>query len=344
MLTGLRGVGKTVLLREFGQIARSHGWVTEHIEATDDLDFVHAISSVTRKALLRMRARERVKDRTQRALAVLSAFRVRWKLPEADLELSIEPLGGHADSGMLDSDLGDLLAEIALVAKDDGSGVLLTIDEVQYLDRHSLAALIVALHRISQDNLPLMVAGAGLPSLPGLAGEAKSYAERLFDFPEIDLLNATDARRALSDPATEEGVRWDDSALDRLVTVTHGYPYFLQEFGKQSWDVALGPDSITLDDVEAAIPIASEELDSGFFRARFDRANDGERAYIAAMAALGAGPYAVAQVAGALDKTTSQLGPIRDGLIRRGLCYSPRWGQIAFTVPMFDDYVRRTIR
>ncbi len=342
LLTGLRGVGKTVLLREFAEIARGHGWVTEHIEATEDLDFVYAVSSVARKALLRMRARDRLRDRAHRALSVLSAFRVRWKLPGADLELSIDPLGGLADSGMLDSDLGDLFAEIAAVAQADGIGVLITIDEMQYLDRSNLGALIVALHRISQENLPLLVAGAGLPSLPGLAGEAKSYAERLFEFSPIELLTAVDAAAALRDPATEEGVAWADAAIDQVLAATHGYPYFLQEFGKQAWDVAVGPDSITAADVATAVPIAVEELDSGFFRARFDRASDSERAYIAAMASLGAGPCAVADVSVALHKTTSQLGPVRDGLVRRGLCYSPRWGQIAFTVPMFDEFVRRT--
>ncbi len=345
LLTGLRGVGKTVLLREFSRTARSHGWVHEHLEATEDLVFVEAIAAQVRKALLRLRVRDRVRDRARRALGALSAFKVRYQVPEigSDVTLEIDPVQGRTDTGVLDDDLAELFIAVGEVARGDEIGVLITVDEMQYLSRQNLAALIVALHRVSQEQLPLMVAGAGLPSLPGLAGEAKSYAERLFDFPVIDSLSPADAALALRRPAEEEGVTWAADALDRVVGLTSGYPYFLQEFGKQSWDVADGPDTITVADVEASLPIATAELDTGFFRARLDRTNETERSYLRAMAGLGPGPYPSGEIAAALGKKTTQVGPVRDQLVRRGLVYSPRWGRLAFTVPMFDQYVARTL-
>ena len=207
--------------------------------------------------------------------------------------------------------------------------MLLTIDEAQYLSQESLAALILGPHRVSQEQLPFMVAGAGLPSLPGLAGEAKSYAERLFDFPVIGSLSEDDAAIALSRPAKDEGITWAADALAEVVDVTQGYPYFLQKFGKETWDVAPGPDLI--------------ELDTGFFRARLDRTTDGERTYLRAMAGLGPGPHGSGVIAEALGKTTTQVGPVRDSLLKRGLVYSPRWGRLAFTVPMFDEFVMRDL-
>lgn len=345
LLTGLRGVGKTVLLREYGQTARRHGWVHAQVEATADLEFVETIATLVRKVLLRLRVRDRVRERARRALETLAAFRVRYEIPDTggDVVFEIDPSPGRADTGILDEDLADLFIEVGEVARTDASGVLLTIDEVQYLSRESLAALIVGLHRVSQEQLPFMVAGAGLPSLPGLAGEARSYAERLFDFPSIGSLTDEDAELALSRPAEDEGVTWAPEGLARILEVTQGYPYFLQEFGKQTWDVATGWETIAAADVEAAIPIATAELDTGFFRSRLDRTTDSERHYLQAMAGLGAGPYGSGEVAAALGKTTSQVGPVRDALIKRGLIYAPRWGRLAVTVPMFDEYVARTL-
>jgi len=342
MLTGLRGVGKTVLLREFGQIAKGHGWIHQQIEATEDLRFSEAMAMLVRKALLRLSAGQRLADRGRRAFGVLKSFQVRWNLPEGgDITVGIDPVPGLADSGLLDDDLAGLFIEVGELAKDRGVGVLFTIDEIQYLPKEHLAALIVGLHRVSQEQLPFMVAGAGLPSLPALAGEAKSYAERLFTFIVIDSLAPAEAHDALATPAEAEGISWHSDALDSVVDAAEGYPYFLQEFGKQAWDVASGPDTISEGDVEAAIPIAINELDTGFFRVRINRTTDSERAYLAAMASLGAGPYGSGDVAAAMGKTTTQVGPHRDALIKRGLCYSPRYGVIAFTVPMFDEFVRR---
>lgn len=342
LLTGLRGTGKTVLLREFGRIAGRHDWVHEKIEATEDLAFVEGISLLVRKALLRLRTRDRIRERVKQALGALIAFRVRYQVPDTgvDVTLGVDPGSGRADTGVLDEDLAELFIEVGEAARAGGIGVLLTIDELQYVSQGNLAALIVGLHRVSQEQLPLMVAGAGLPTLPGLAGEAKSYAERLFDFPEINSLTPADARLALSRPAEAEGVVWSAAALDAVLELARGYPYFLQEFGKHAWDVAAGPD-IGRSDVEAAAPIALSELDAGFFRARLARTTDAERAYLRAMADLGSGPCGSGEVAKALAKTTAQTGSVRDALIKRGLIYSPRWGRLAFTVPMFDEYVAR---
>lgn len=342
ILTGLRGVGKTVLLIEFGKIAQGHGWIHQQIEVTEDIRFPEAMAMLVRKALLRLSAGQRLADRAHRAFGVLKSFQLRWDLADGTgVVVGIDPEPGLADSGVLDDDLAGLFLEVGEVAQEQGIGVLFTIDEIQYLSKEHLAALIVGLHRVSQEQLPFMVVGAGLPSLPALAGEAKSYAERLFAFTVIDSLPPAESHVALSTPAENEGVRWNATALDSVVEAAEGYPYFLQEFGKQAWDVAPGPDTISEEDVEAAIPIAVNELDTGFFRVRIDRTSDGERAYISAMASLGAGPYGSGDVAAAMGKTTTQVGPLRDTLIKRGLCYSPRYGVIDFTVPMFDEFVRR---
>lgn len=344
MLTGLRGVGKTVLLHEMAKIAHRHGWRCESFEAAEDFSFENAMATLARRAMLRLSAGRRAADSVRRALGVLSSFQACWRLADgAEVMVGVDPVAGRADSGALDLDLTDLFVEVAELARDRGAGVLFTVDEVQYLAREQLASLIMALHRVSQLQLPLTVAVAGLPSAPALAGEAKSYAERLFAFVSINSLEEDAAVLALQRPATDEGVSWAPSALDTVIAATKGYPYFIQEFGKHAWDVAPGPDRITASDVEEAMPLAIAELDSGFFRVRLDRTTDGERAYIRAMGSLGGGPYRSGDVASALGRTTPQVGQHRDALIRRGLCYSPRHGVIDFTVPMFDDFVRRSL-
>ena len=344
MLTRLRGVGKTVLLHEFGKTARKHKWIHQHIEATEGIQLPVTIALLARKTLLRLSAGRRLAERGRRALGVLRSLQLRWNLPDGgSVQVAADPIPGRADSGELDDDLADLLLEVAEIAREQQRGVLFTIDEIQYLSKDQLAALIVGLHRISQEQLPLMVVGAGLPSVPALAGEAKSYAERLFRFSDIGSLDEEEARAALTAPAHDEGVEWSPDALALVIEKTEGYPYFLQEFGKQAWDVAQDAASITRTDVEAAVPIAVSELDSGFFRVRIDRATDAERTYVRAMAALGRGPYSSGEVAASLGRTTSQVGPTRDTLIKRGLCYSPRHGRISFTVPMFDQFVLRAL-
>jgi hypothetical protein len=339
LLIGLRGVGKTVLLNEFGKAAVYHGYVREHYESSEDTALPAVVAALARKALLKLSAGQRMKSNVRHALGVLKAFSLR--LPDGpEFTLDVEAATGRGDSGDLAEDLADLFLEIGAAAQERGKGVLFTIDEAQYIASPDLAALIVALHRVSQESLPVMLTGAGLPSLPGLAGEAKSYAERLFDFVEIGRLRQSDGYRALQDPAQTEGASWAAGALSLALDLTGGYPYFLQEFGKHAWNVAEGPE-IKGRDVRDAKPVALAELDSGFFRVRIDRTTDKEREYLRAMAELGPGPYGSGEVAANLGRRTTQLGPVRDTLIKRGLIYSPRWGEVAFTVPMFDEFMRR---
>ena len=340
MLTGLRGVGKTVLLVEFGRRADALGYVHEHFEADEHVDLPAALGTSLRTALLRLSATHRRSAVVQRALGVLKGFTVHWS-PASGLMIDGPPVPGPADSGDLSVDICGLLREVGEAARAHRTGVFLTVDEIQYLERDHFGALVLGLHRAAQLSLPVMIAGAGLPSLLALAGEAKSYAERMFDFVSIGSLSAADAAEAIATPAAVEGVLWDDAAVNLIVERTQGYPYFLQEFAKQAWDAAPGPDRIRLPDVRASLGVTLAELDTGFFRVRFDRTTDAERAYLRAMASLGPGPSATGAVARALGKTTSQVGTVRDTLIKRGLCYAPRWGQLAFTVPMFADFLLR---
>ena len=272
----------------------------------------------------------------------MKAFTV--KIPNGpEFSIDVDAIPGPADSGDLAMDLAGLFVELGEVARDHELGVLIGIDELHYVSREILEALVMGLHRASQLSLPITVAGAGLPSLTALTGEAKSYAERMFTYPVVGSLVGESARDALQVPAIDEDVRWDDDALDRVVEAASGYPYFLQEFGKQAWDVANGPTRITLDDVERSIPVAMAELDDGFFRVRTGRMSNPERVYLRAMAELGPGPVRSADVATLLRRGSSAFGPTRDGLIRKAICYSPRWGEIDFTVPMFDRFMKRWI-
>ena len=342
IVTGLRGVGKTVLLREFGRLAQSQGWVHEHVEVSEETQFVTVAAELVRRSILRLSAGKRLADLAQTPLRALRSFQVRWGLPGGgELSIGLDPAEGTADSGLLERDLADLFVATGQLAQQRNRGVLLTIDEMQFLSKQHLTDLIIGLHEVSQQGLPFIVAGAGLPSFPALAGEARSYAERLFDFRTVGRLDAGGSAIALTDPAAEEGVRWNQRALDRITDLTDGYPYFLQEFGKQAWLVSENEGVIGVDDVEAAIPLAIDELDNGFFRVRFDRTTDAERAYLHAMARLGSGDYASGNIAAAQGKNTTQVGVVRDSLIRKGLCFAPRHGVMAFTVPMFDEYLRR---
>jgi hypothetical protein len=342
LLSGLRGVGKTVLLNEFEDLAESRGFFHEHIEVSEDGKLAPRLVPAFRKILLAMDAKRRIGDRVRRGLGVLKAFSLR--LPDGlELNIDVEAVVGPADSGDLATDFAGLFVEVGQIARDHGTGVLLTIDEMQYVNRDTLSALVVGLHRATQLRLPLTLAGAGLPSLTGLTGLAKSYAERMFIFPVIGSLTSAQAAEALETPAADEGVRWHAGALARVLEVTRCYPYFLQEFGKEAWDVAEGPDEITLDEVERSLPVAFAELDDGFFRVRAGKTNDSERLYLRAMAELGPGPVRSAEVARLAGKTSQAFAPTRDALIKRALCYAPRWGEIEFTVPMFDEFMKRWI-
>jgi hypothetical protein len=341
MLTGLRGVGKTVLLNEFEQLADARGYFHEYIEVSDDGRLAGALVGAFRRILLALDAKKRVGDRVRRSLGVLKAFSLR--LPDGiEVTIDVDAVPGPADSGDLANDLAGLFVELGEVARDHQAGVFLAVDELHYVNLSTLTALVVGLHRAAQLRLPITIAGAGLPSLASLTGEAKTYAERLFTFPRIGSLSDALAREALTTPAHDEGARWADEALAAVLDVSKCYPYFVQEFGKAAWDVA-DDDEILADDVARSIPLALAELDDGFFRVRTGRTNDTERLYLRAMADLGPGPVKSAAVAERLRKTTNALAPTRDSLIKRAICYSPRWGEIDFTVPLFDEFMKRWI-
>lgn len=342
LLTGLRGVGKTVLLNEFEQIAEGRGFVHEHIEVAEDGSLAPRLAAALRRVLLMMDARQRIGERVRRAMGVLKAFTLR--LPGGpELSIDVDAIPGPADSGDLALDLAGLFVEIGELARDHHTGVLLTVDELHYVAQPTLEALIMGLHRAAQLRLPITVAGAGLPSLASVTGEAKSYAERMFTFPIIGSLSHDQAIDALVLPAADEEVTWEPAALEVVLQATEGYPYFLQEFGKQAWDVADGPDAITLDDVRRSRPVVVAELDDGFFRVRTGRTSDAERSYLRAMAELGPGPVRTAEVAAVLGRKPTAVTPLRDGLIKKALCYSPRWGEIDFTVPLFGEFVKRLV-
>lgn len=342
MLTGLRGVGKTVLLNEFEDLALGRGFFHEHIEVSEDGSLAPLLASALRRVLLAMDAKKRIGDAVRRALGVLKAFSLR--IPNGpEISIDVDAVAGPADSGDLAADLAGLFVELGEVARAHETGVFLTIDELHYVDAQTMTALIVGLHRASQLSLPITIAGAGLPTLVAVTGEAKTYAERMFVFADIGSLTRDQAIDALQTPVLDEHVRWSDDALARVLERTDCFPYFLQQFGQQAWDIADGPDLITLADVDRSIPVVTAQLDDGFFRVRTRSTSNAERAYMRAMAELGPGPVRASEVAAVLGKKPNGVGPTRDGLIKRALCYSPRYGQIAFTVPLFDEYMKRWV-
>ncbi len=340
MPIGLRGVGKTVLLNRFSEIATAEGFQVAFIEAPEAKDFRMLLASKLRRVLLDLR-RNRVTDSVLKALRVLKAFSV--QLPDGStMTLDVEPLLGSADSGILGEDVTDLLAAVGEAARSCGVGFLLAIDEVQYLSMDEMAALIMAIHRTAQLNLPVVLAGAGLPQLPGLAGDAKSYAERLFDYPLVGELVSDDAADALRIPAQAAGADFEAVALRRIVVEAHGYPYFLQEWGYHVWSMADGP-VITMADVDAARPQVINQLDKNFFLVRYDRLTPMEKQYLRAMAELGPGPHRSGDIATCLSVKVESVAPRRSALITKGMIYSPAHGDTAFTVPLFDEYLKRVL-
>lgn len=340
MAVGLRGVGKTVLLNRFSEIAVEQGFDVAFIEATDSGDFPTVLAVRLRKILLEL-DRGSVSRHVARALRVLKSFTL--QLPDGStIQLDPEPMLGAADSGRLDDDLTDVLVAVAEAARDRERGVLVAVDEVQYLSERELSALIVAVHRATQLNLPLVVVGAGLPQLPGLAGEARSYSERLFEFPEIGSLQDGDARAALDIPAREAQVAFTEDALTELVSRSQGYPYFLQEWGYHVWNHAINS-PVPADDVHAVQPLVLAALDRDFFRVRLDRLTPKEREYLRAMAKLGPGPHRSGDIATRLDVRVESVAPRRSDLIRKGMIYSPAHGDTAFTVPLFDEFLKRVM-
>lgn len=340
MPVGLRGVGKTVLLNRFQEIATQEGLEVGYIEAPEGGDFASMLAICLRKILLRM-DQGAVSALVTKALRVLKSFTL--TLPDgSSVNIDTEAWKGEADSGVLNEDVTDLLVAAGEAARERRSGIVIAVDEVQYLTAPELAAAIVAIHRTTQLDLPVVLVGAGLPQLRGLAGESKSYAERLFEFPEVGALDESDASGVLSVPAEEQGVEFTEEALREVVRASYGYPYFLQEWGHRAWNVA-ADNRIDLDDITVCKPLVQKALDGSFFRVRLDRLTPKEKEYLRAMAELGPGPHRSGDIAGQLGVRVESVAPRRSGLIKKGMIYSPAHGDTAFTVPLFDDFLRRII-
>lgn len=341
---GLRGVGKTVLLNEVQRLADDAACKTLHIEAHDGKTLPQLLVPPLKHVLLSLDATAKATDATRRALRVLRSFvsSVKVKLGDIDIGLGLPAEKGAADSGDLEADLISLLSAVGEAAKSRSTTVVISIDEMQYLSETELSALIMAVHRVAQKSLPVLVVGAGLPQLVGQMGHSKSYAERLFNFPKVGQLEPQDARAALEEPARKEGVTYESSALDAILAVTEGYPYFLQEWGYQAWNVA-ARSPISRNDAKVATGKATANLDQSFFRVRFDRLTPREKDYLRAMAELGAGPHRSGDVADMLGVMVESVAPLRSNLIRKGMIYSPQHGDTAFTVPLFDQYMKRVM-
>lgn len=342
LLTGLRGVGKTVLLNRIQQMAEENGYLSTLIESPEDKSLAELLAPPLRQIILKLDRSEGRKDKLQSAIGALRAFASVFKINIGDIGIGIEPTPGVADSGSLSQDITDLLVAIGDAAKESSTPVAILIDELQYVKPVELAALIAGIHRVGQKGLPLVLYGAGLPQLAGLTGKAKSYAERLFEFQEIGPLDSNDAKQAIREPIEREGATINDDALEEIVTTTEGYPYFLQEWGSHAWKHA--PRSpITKGDVGLATKDAVAALDRGFFRVRFDRLTKGEKEYLRAMAELGRGPHRSGDIANKLKRGVEQVAPIRATAIAKGMIYAPAHGDNAFTVPKFDEYMRRVM-
>ena len=344
LLTGLRGVGKTVLLNEIDRMAQAVGYRTILVEAHEGKSLAVLLAPHLRRLLFDLDRMVGAGDKVRRGLGVLKSFvgAIKVKVGDIDIGLDIEPVKGDADSGDLEVDLPSLFVAVAEAADDRGVGVALLIDEIQYFSAAELSALIMAMHKMQQRQLPLVLIGAGLPILPGLAGESKSYAERLFSFPNIGPLPKSDAAKALNDPVVAAGEAFEPGALSAIFEVTMGYPYFLQEWGYQVWNHAVAS-PITQLAVAESSALVSRRLDENFFRVRYDRLTPREKMYLRAMAELGAGPYRTGDIAETLKVKINTLGPVRSSLIKKGMVYSPSHGDMAFTVPLFDEFMRRAI-
>jgi hypothetical protein len=339
IMHGLRGVGKTVLLNRIDQIAETVGCQTAFFEADLNRTLPELLTQQLHRLLLKLDRRKRVSNEVMKAFSLLRSFASVFKVKIGEIEVS---LSNETATGDLSIDLTELFVAIGQAAKSLRTVAVIIIDEVQYVTKNDLSALMMALHKISQRQLPLLLFGAGLPQLARLAGEAKSYAERLFDFLEIDRLDANSARVALAEPAKRESVVYEDDALDIILEETEGYPFFLQVWGSCAWEVA--PSSpITAAHVKTATKRAVEALDKGFFKVRIDRLTDRQQQYARAMAELGPSPANSTAVAKVLGMTVKQAAPIRDEVIKKGVAYSPSRGLVSFTVPKFDEFMKRTI-
>jgi hypothetical protein len=343
ILYGLRGVGKTVLLSTMRDAAEGEGMTIVAIEAPENRSLPGILVPALRAALLRLDRMKQASAGVTRALRALAGFaQLKVKFDDLEVALDFEAEPGLADSGDLEADLTDLVVVVGEAARERQSAIVLVIDELQYVPEEQLAALISALHRANQKQLPVTMIAAGLPQLLGQMGRAKSYAERLFEFVAVGPLDDAAARDAIRVPVEREGEAIEDVALAAILVQAQGYPYFLQEWGKHSWDAA-DASPIQSADVEAATRSALAELDASFFRVRFDRLTPAEKRYLRAMATLGPGPHRSGDVAEVMGAKVSSVAPTRNSLIAKGMLYSPAHGDTAFTVPLFDAFMRRVM-
>ena len=340
ILLGLRGVGKTVLLNRLRALADDKGFCTIRMEAPEGGNLPELLAPELRRTLYSLDLRRAASHHLHRAAGVLGNFAKAFKVTVGDFGFGVDVTQGEGDTGNLEQDLPPLLVATARAAAERETAVGLFVDEIQYLSSEELAAVIVACHEIAQENLPFIFMGAGLPQVAALAGKAKSYSERLFDYPEIGSLEAEDARAALVKPAEAEGVTFESGAVDEILSAAQNFPYFIQEWGYQVWNAA--PSSpVTTDMVRAATPEVVEHLDSNFFRVRFDRLTPLEQKYLRAMAELGPGPHATGRISDTLGVRTASVATVRQRLIAKGMVWSQRHGETAFTVPMFDAFMKR---
>lgn len=342
ILYGLRGVGKTVLLNRIRLEAEADGIASVRMDASENRSLPALLIPALRSTLLRLRRGKAPGDNLLKGMRALAGFTRALKGRYQDIEVAIDadPETGLADSGDLDTDLTDLLATLGEAAGELGTAIVLFIDELQCVPKEQLASLIGALHNTSQDGLPITMIAAGLPQLLGQTGNARSYAERLFEFASVDRLGDEDARAALTVPAGKEGVTFSPDAISDILQQTDGYPYFLQEWGKHSWDIA-DTSPIALEDTQRATTEALAELDASFFLVRFDRLTPAQKRYMRAMAELGPGPHQSGQIAEVLNQKVTTVAPVRASLITRGMVCSPSFGVTAFTVPLFHSFMKR---
>lgn len=341
-LLGLRGVGKTVVLGRVRDDVEERGLLTAMIEASEARSLPSLLAPELRRVLLELSGRQRRRAAARRAMRALAGFVSALKVRFDDLEfgLDVTPELGLADSGDLEFDLTALLEAVGEAARQAETALVLIVDELQYARAPELGALVAAFHRAAQRGWPVMLAVAGLPQLRGRLGKARSYAERLFEFRELGALDAEAARAAVRQPLRKREADIEDEALESIVDRTRAYPYFLQEWGLHSWNVApLSP--IRLRDVRAAEEHATASLDQGFFRVRYDRLTPAEKRYMRAMAELGPGPHRSGDIASILNRQVTSLGPMRSKLIGKGMIWSPSHGDTAFTVPSFDRFMKR---
>lgn len=345
MLVGLRGVGKTVLLGEIQSMAENSGYKVAFIEAQESRQKKRLpllLIPHLRRILFSLDRGELVSEKSKKALRVFKSFIGAFKVKAGEFEFSIDTDAelGEADSGDLEVDLSQLFIAIGEAAKDRKTAVAIIIDELQYLEEVELSAMIMAIHRISQKSLPLILIGAGLPQLVGKAGNSKSYAERLFAYPEVGALTKEDAITALQEPVKSLGVAFSQEALDEIYKITKGYPYFLQEWGYHAWNIA-AQSPISRKDIQEASQTSIANLDKNFFRVRFDRLTPSEKKYVRALAEFGSAPQRSGDIASKLGKTVEQVAPLRGQLISKGMIFSPAHGDTAFTVPLFEEFLMR---